>query len=580
MPQYRPQANYNALEFVNVTDPLKPKDAAHRKTVRTHVMGRYWSGRKSGVKQSSHCSLVNLSSGSEKSLSTACRYGCRGRGYGELEQDGVTRMTMSCLRCGVEDERGSGRIAQRRFINYQVKDDTGDERVVTRPRGSTSKTTARSCEFGLATPHVLLGGGDRDPFSSLPIPTVQYTEILLRHWIINLSPVLCTLESAAKKTPNPVTEILIPLAISDAAMFYALIAFSSSLMDARSRRNSPSTTTLLHRGSAIRLLQESMNDKLQAVSDKVLATICLVSCSHIIFRDHPEHRSHVEGINQIVALRGGIETLKALPVIYWLVIWSDNFRSLYTSTAPQYKLSPCPIPHPALSPSPPPSFLQNLSPPRLDLLPTVPLSLWTGTSLFTPLTPAFLSLTDQIRSLNALISTHLTSSHPPTPQTLSYFHHQRAFIEYRLCSNLCLTSPSKSSSSAYEHCLFLAASLYHHVNLRPFCIWSGVQATILGKLQEGLERVEEESGWGGERELALWVLGTAACVEDHLRPWFVERVRGVMGQWEPRLDLDGVKCVLRGVLWCERTSGVALDSLFRDIGEEVGGAEGWKVNIE
>jgi hypothetical protein len=118
-------------------------------------------------------------------------------------------------------------------------------------------------------------------------------------------------------------------------------------MDVRSGRRLPSTTALVHRGSAIRLLQGSINDRQWAISDKVLATICPVSCSHVcctpnyqvtaeetdkdaskfdidfqevIFGDHPGHQKHVDGMNQIVVLRGGIESLCTVPVIYWLVM--------------------------------------------------------------------------------------------------------------------------------------------------------------------------------------------------------------------------------------------------------------------
>lgn len=76
---------------------------------------------------------------------------------------------------------------------------------------------------------------------------------------------------------NPVTERLLPLAISDAALFHSLMSFSSSLLDERSGRKTPGTTALFHLGCAIRLLNEALNDTKCAASDKVLATICLVA---------------------------------------------------------------------------------------------------------------------------------------------------------------------------------------------------------------------------------------------------------------------------------------------------------------
>jgi hypothetical protein len=99
--------------------------------------------------------------------------------------------------------------------------------------------------------------------------------------IIELSPILCPLEHAAKKTPNPVTKVLVPLALNDPPMFHALLAFSSSLMDARSGRKTGSATTLAHRVNAIRLMNKSMQDIQQATSDTILASICFLQASDV-----------------------------------------------------------------------------------------------------------------------------------------------------------------------------------------------------------------------------------------------------------------------------------------------------------
>jgi hypothetical protein len=105
--------------------------------------------------------------------------------------------------------------------------------------------------------------------------------------IIEVSPVICTLEHAAKKTPIRVTKVLVPLALNSAAMLHSLLAYSSSLMDARSGRKKGSTTTLVHTINAVRLINESMNDIQQATSDAILAGIILVSGSNVCRKAAP-----------------------------------------------------------------------------------------------------------------------------------------------------------------------------------------------------------------------------------------------------------------------------------------------------
>jgi hypothetical protein len=136
-------------------------------------------GRKSGVKPSVECPLLSLSTGTD-----GCRYGCRGLGYGELERDRVTRMTRPCPRCEIVGGGAGGDTTSTKWINKysgQMYSDSGDESVG-RKTGyelSDDRFSPLTSEFG--SPHIFLGGGDRDPFASFPVPTVRYMEIPLRH---------------------------------------------------------------------------------------------------------------------------------------------------------------------------------------------------------------------------------------------------------------------------------------------------------------------------------------------------------------------------------------------------------------
>ena len=71
------------------------------------------------------------------------------------------------------------------------------------------------------------------------------------------------------------------MVISNAAMFHALLAFSSSMVDSSYGRKTPSTRTLEHMGSAIMLVNEALDDTQNATDDKVLLTICLMTGSHV-----------------------------------------------------------------------------------------------------------------------------------------------------------------------------------------------------------------------------------------------------------------------------------------------------------
>ncbi|KAE9373018.1 hypothetical protein N431DRAFT_337943, partial [Stipitochalara longipes BDJ] len=272
---------YTELEFVNTVFPTQQKGGTYKKKVRRHIMNHYWQVRRDHAHE-------------------ACN------SYGEeiySNSAGASSVRSTC-ECYIGDKTST---------------------------------------LDLGSPRNLLGPGDRDPFSSFPIstgPEGRRAEMLLRHCECE-PPVLCTLEHASKKTANPVAEVLVPFALNNSAMLHALLAFSSGLVDARSGLKIGSATTLIHRGNAIRLINQSMNDIQLATSDKTLTSIMLVTGSDCMLKDYGGHRTHLDGINRILDLRGGIDNLRStIPIVYWRIIWADQFRGLYTGTPPRYQLCP------------------------------------------------------------------------------------------------------------------------------------------------------------------------------------------------------------------------------------------------
>jgi hypothetical protein len=130
---------------------------------------------------------------------------------------------------------------------------------------------AGAASAATTSPYVRLGAGMRDPFQSFPIPADSHTEFLLQYctllfawtllmlltrrcfgnWLLkihnrdneagiaSLSPSIATLEvTTMANEANPVVA-LVQTMISEPAMLHGLVSFSSSLMDARSGRQTP-----------------------------------------------------------------------------------------------------------------------------------------------------------------------------------------------------------------------------------------------------------------------------------------------------------------------------------------------------
>ena len=104
-----------------------------------------------------------------------------------------------------------------------------------------------------------------------------------------------------------------------------------------------------------------------------------------------------------------------------------------------------------------------------------------------------------------------------TPTIKTNFDQQRGWIAYRLTE--LIAERSKVLTAAYEQCYCLAAILFHHKRFRPFCFLQGLQGILVTKLKLVLLKTDLEVYWGDDIELLLWVLVTAAAVEDVTKPW-------------------------------------------------------------
>jgi hypothetical protein len=59
-------------------------------------------------------------------------------------------------------------------------------------------------------------------------------------------------------------------------------------------------------------------------------------------------------------------------------------------------------------------------------------------------------------------------------------------------------------------------------------------------------------------------LGTAAAVEDVIKPWFVNLLKKVRENFIPKLGLNRIKYILGRFLWIERTSGIDSKKVYKD----------------
>jgi hypothetical protein len=161
---------YPELEFLNITNPVQRQDAAHQKKARKHAISHYWQARKDLAR--SFALPVD-----RQLLPFPTPPGCVCHGLGYIENEGSRK---PCVQCGRDVSlqlhvEGNAR-------RWEANSGPGKKSTVAQTGDCSGADEFSALELG--NPRVLLGAGDRDPFSSFPIPTEQDSgliEMLLRN---------------------------------------------------------------------------------------------------------------------------------------------------------------------------------------------------------------------------------------------------------------------------------------------------------------------------------------------------------------------------------------------------------------
>jgi hypothetical protein len=164
------------------------------------------------------------------------------------------------------------------------------------------------------------------------------------------------------------------------------------------------------------------------------------------------------------------------------------------------------------------------------------------------------------------------------PAMVGHFRQQRGWIAY--CLIELIAEASRAPSGAHEQCCCLAAYVYHQMHFKPYTFLTGVQSLSLGKLKQSLRTTDLGTCWGDDIELLLWVLVTAAAVEDGARVWFVDLFKRVRKTFIPKPGLNRMKHILRRFLWNERTSGRDCDKIYKEIVSSAFQGEAYEMKIE
>lgn len=297
--------------------------------------------------------------------------------------------------------------------------------------------------------------------------------------------------------------------ISDPAVLHSSLAVASMHFDFCRGHKRLAYYTALHRGEAIRLVNNMLQDPLRAISDEMVACVVRLSTFESFSGDHAGWRAHADALVEIVRRRGG---LQSLGYVKRQCYESDIMGAMVGGTRPLFT----PVPETDLVPLP--VFpIDELS------LDSTTCALLEDTGFSDGIVTHSL-LAQTLRNMRSLLTDllHIEDSRFFSPDML-LFTTKRTFIEYPLLSlpfmHLGLTP--------LENSIRLAGIIFSNRVFRNHPPSSGVHVSLLIQLRASLGEVEVLP----PSRVMLWILVMAGAVttgeRGEIREWFGGRLRGV-----------------------------------------------------
>lgn len=154
--------------------------------------------------------------------------------------------------------------------------------------------------------NIALGSGHLDPFDRFPIRLTSKHHRLLHHWLSTFAGMMFNMHMS---TFNPMRDVWLPLDLSNAASFNAIMAHSAAHL-ARMQGFPVPHEAVQFKVEAVGIVQTWARDPALALSDDIIAGILRLLSFERYWGSEDEWRIHHNGLLQIVEARGGIVTLQ------------------------------------------------------------------------------------------------------------------------------------------------------------------------------------------------------------------------------------------------------------------------------
>ncbi|KAH8601794.1 hypothetical protein B0O99DRAFT_607473 [Bisporella sp. PMI_857] len=178
-----------------------------------------------------------------------------------------------------------------------------------------------------------------DPFDKAPIKMEPYMHDLLRYFVTTTWKHFYSLEEMAGY--NPIAEYWMPLAFRDSAYIHSLIGCAEAYISSyKSVRDG--SRALTHLQAAISIINHRLEEEKDVVSIGTLTVIATIALLEKGAGHHDHWQVHMQGLQQVLKLHGGIESLISEPLVLHKLYRADLYGSLDSAQLPYFS-NPYPL---------------------------------------------------------------------------------------------------------------------------------------------------------------------------------------------------------------------------------------------
>lgn len=482
--------------FVTTTDPTKESDRSTRRRIHQHAMSRIGRSRRTRPR------LVQFT------------YNVRSS----------------------EDPR----ITIQQPALSQRPDTYGYNTQDIRAGNPNAESTSQEIHPANATPGPVtpLGAGPGvDPFNVYPVPMTREDHELIHHLHSHFV---------------PFRSVWFPMSLLNPSAFHQILGNSalhiSMLRQTNGRENRQS---IAHYSASLRQLNEALASPDPAVStslDVVRAVLAFI-CHDYISGDLERWRFHVEGLERIIKLRGGVDTLNSDRAVRLMVFWIDITGSLVTDSAPLFPIPQTFVPSLRSLPTKEPS-------PTLSRVATRwQINCFASSDIM----DVFLDL----HRLTTLLTSYSTAPHGDIWQDELFVGLVANPITHALLSLPRFVEADERAFALRETCR-IGAMVFVACLRQQFDCYPDAVRPHKRTLQQLLQQSSGDD-WGELYDLWIWLRVLEGLVADEGEE--MEEVAASLrnAMWKAALSWEEVVRTAQAVLWIDRIFNVRAENLKRKV---------------